>query len=326
MGQKAARTAWRYRDMIGKIFLLGLSSFALAGEPGVFDAYFDDGIKEVDISIDSAIKGCLTNGETFAEKVKKAYNKAFGNDYDFDDLADAGGADDDDDGLPDSFEENEAEFYKEMGWVDGSAVKADVIKADLTGLDSDLKTGFDNNIDACAAWNGNFGGSRRKREAGDDETDEEIAAVPAVMENGSAALSWLRSAVRKTRSADPGNENGKGKGRGKGKGGKGRNAKGKGKGKGGNGRGKGGKGRNAKGKGKGNGKGRGKGKGEGRNAKGKVKGKGKGKGKGKETNGNSGGSGRKSSDLEESTYNQLWCFDLSLEQVLEKCVEAKIKA
>merc|ERR1739838_831322 len=108
----------------------------------------------------------------------------------------------------------------------GSAVKADVIKADLTGLDSDLKTEFDNNIDACAAWNGNFGGSRRKREAGDVETDEEIAAVPAVMENGSAALSWLRSAVRKTRSADPGNGNGKGKRkkreRQKGKGGKGR--------------------------------------------------------------------------------------------------------
>merc|ERR1711892_919246 len=267
MGQKAARTAWIYKDMIGKIFLLGLISFALAGEPGVFDTYFDDGIKEVDISIDSAIKGCLTNGETFAEKVKAAYNKAFGDDYDFDDLADAGGADDDSDGLPDSFEENEAKFYKKMGWVDGSAVKADVIKADLTGLDSDLKTEFDNNIDACAAWNGNFGGSRRKREAGDDETDEEIAAVPAVMENGSAALSWLRSAVRKTRSADPGNGNGKGKGKGKGKG---RNAKGKGKGKG-----KGGKGRNAKGKGKGKGKG-----GKSRNAKGKGKGKGKG-GKGR---------------------------------------------
>ena len=58
----------------------------------------------MDISIDSAIKGCLTNGETFADKVKAAYNKAFGNDYDFDDLADAGGADSDSDGLPDSFE------------------------------------------------------------------------------------------------------------------------------------------------------------------------------------------------------------------------------
>merc|ERR1712106_411694 len=213
MGAEGSQDCLEIQDMIGKIFLLGLSSFALAGEPGVFDTYFDDGIKEVDISIDSAIKGCLTNGETFADKVKAAYNKAFGNDYDFDDLADAGGADSDSDGLPDSFEENEAEFYTKMGWVDGSAVKADVIKADLTGLDSDLKTEFDNNIDACAAWNGNFGGSRRKREAGDDETDEEIAAVPAVMENGSAALSWLRSAVRKTRSADPGNENGKGKGK-----------------------------------------------------------------------------------------------------------------
>merc|ERR1739844_150668 len=32
-----------------------------------------------------------------------------------------------------------------------------------------------------------------------------------------------------------------------------------------------------------------------------------------------------SGSLDESTYNKLWCFDLSLEQILEKCVENKIK-
>ena len=84
-----------------------------------------------------------------------------------------------------------------MKWVSGSDLADDVIKADLVGLESSLKTEFDGNIDKCASWTGSFG-TRRKREAG--ETDEE---VPSVMEKGNAALGWLRSAVRKTRSADP---------------------------------------------------------------------------------------------------------------------------
>merc|ERR1712123_292133 len=79
-----------------------------------------------------------------------------------------------------------------MGWVAGDAVAADVIKADLVGLESGMKSEFDGNI-----------GARRKREAG--ETDTEVADVPSVMESGSSALSWLRSAVRKTRSAEPDN-------------------------------------------------------------------------------------------------------------------------
>ena len=40
-----------------------------------------------------------------ADKVKAAYRKCFGNDYDFDDLAiNSGSSDADSDGLPDSFE------------------------------------------------------------------------------------------------------------------------------------------------------------------------------------------------------------------------------
>merc|ERR1712106_769850 len=182
-------------SMIGAIFLLGLSSFILAGEPEPFENYFDDSLKGVDISQDSAIKACLQNGDTLADKVKAAYDKCFGNDYDFDDLAsNSGSSDVDSDGLPDSFEGNEACFYKEMNWVDASGTAAaDTIKADMTGLEASEKAEFDNNIDACAAWSGSFG-SRKKREVN----------VPEVMENDNKALNWLRSIVRKTRSADPG--------------------------------------------------------------------------------------------------------------------------
>merc|ERR1711892_940898 len=355
------------RAMIFTFFTVVLTGLALAREPGVFENYFDDSIKEVDISLDVAIKACLQNGDTLADKVKAAYKKCFGNDYDFDELASNQGSGSDGDGLPDSFEGNEACFYEKMGWVAGDAVAADVIKADLVGLESGMKSEFDGNIDKCAGWSGSFG-ARRKREAGETETDEEVSAVPSVMGSGSSALSWLRSAVRKTRSAEPdkekrGRKTSKGK-KDKAKGNEGRRTsndkKSKGKGKRGrNGRkgkkdkAKGKKGRKtskdkkSKGKGKGEGKGRNgkKGKGtdkgkRGRNAskgkkdkaKGKEgrktskdkKGKNKGKGAGKETGGNK-NKGRSKKSMDESTYNKLWCFDLSLEQVLEKCVEEKIK-
>jgi len=298
--------------MIGAILLLGLSRFTLAGEPAAFENYFDDSVKGVDISQDSAIKACLQNGETLADKVQAAYNKCFGDDYDFDDLAGAvGSSDADSDGLPDSFEGNEACFYEEMSWVDGSgAADAEAIKADLAGLDAGLKGDFDGNIDACAAWSGSFG-SRKKREA-----------VPDVMGSGRAALNWLRSAVRKTRSADP--EKGEEKESGKGK----KNAASK-----------------KNGKKSGNGKARSGKKAAKKN--GKKSGQGKRKsGKGKETETtekkekksdkkeNKSGKGAKKSSsgkesgpkvLDEQTYNKLWCFDLSMEQVLEKCVEEKIK-
>merc|ERR1711982_13598 len=177
-----------------------------------------------DIPLDAAIKGCLQNGNTFADKVKKAYADCFGSaDYDFGDLAaKEGSTDSDSDGLPDSFENNEQCFYKKMGWVNGAGdLSPDAIKGDLAGLESGAKTEFDGNIDKCASWNGDFG-SRRKREVGETETEEEASNVPSVMESGSAALGWLKAAVRKTRSANPKKpkgkkRNGTGKGKGKGK-------------------------------------------------------------------------------------------------------------
>merc|ERR1712042_227505 len=127
------------------------------------------------------------------------YGDCFGRDYDFDDLAKKDGSGDcDNDGLPDTFENNEACFYEKMGWINAAGnLDPDVIKNDLTGL------------------NGNFGSSRKKR--GTEETDTDDVA-PAIMEKEGAVLGWLKSALRKTRSADP--QNG-----GKGKKGKGKQAK-----------------------------------------------------------------------------------------------------
>merc|ERR1711970_1442714 len=206
MGRRRGNLLEEHQDMIRKIILLGLAGLALAGEPDVFQNYFDDAIKEVDIPLDAAIKACLQNGNTFADKVKKAYADCFGSaDYDFGDLAaKEGSKDSDNDGLPDSFENNEQCFYKKMGWVnEADVLSPDATKGDLTGLESGTKNEFDGNIDKCASWNGDFG-SRRKREAGETETEEEASNVPSVMESGSSALGWLKAAVRKTRSAEPG--------------------------------------------------------------------------------------------------------------------------
>merc|ERR1712083_617333 len=56
------------------------------------------------------------------------------------------------------------------GWVDASGkVSAEAIKADLVGLDDDLKDSFDASIDECAAWSGNFGARMKREAAGKDE-------------------------------------------------------------------------------------------------------------------------------------------------------------
>merc|ERR1711910_214251 len=89
MGRRARRS--RQPDMDCKLFtVLLFSGLTVRAEPPVFEEYFDDSIKYVDISFDAAVRSCLTNGESFSNKVSKAYDKCFGTDYDFDELAENG--------------------------------------------------------------------------------------------------------------------------------------------------------------------------------------------------------------------------------------------
>jgi len=363
-----------------QLVLLGL--VCVLGDPDVFENYFDDELRFVDVSQEVVLKACLANGDDTVKKIQKAYDKCFGQDYSFDDLADTVGRDSDNDDLPDEYEGNEACFYKTMGWVQGKNVQPSVIEADMAGIpDFD---GFKREINSCSAWSGNFGG-RKKRAVG--EAPEENEEVPSLMESGNGALQWVKSLVRRARNAEPKkgdgkNKNGKGKGKGKKVNGKKNGGKKGNKGKGkdvrkGNrkhlkkkGTGKKGKGRSAR-KGKkggkkggkarkGNGKQKGdkkkknrknkkdekdkkrKNKGKGRkNGKKNKKGKkdkedknnrnNKGEGK-KDKNGDKkkknknkeGRSGKSVDLLPEFVYNQLWCFDLAMEQALEKCVEDKL--
>jgi len=315
-----------------QLVLLGLG--CILGEPDVFENYFDDELRFVDVPQEVVLKACLANGDDTVKKIQKAYDKCFGKDYSFDDLADTVGRDSDNDDLPDEYEANEGCFYKTMDWVKGNQVQPSVIEADMAGL-----PGFDSfkdDINSCSAWSGNFGG-RKKRDLGSE--DEELEEVPSVMESGNGPLQWVRSLVRNVRSAEPGKEDKKGKGK-KGKKGRGRKAeKGNKKGKKNANKkkrtGKGGK----KGKGKGGNKKKGNGKKtrknnkEGKNGKNnKKQGNRKNKGKGNEKKKNDkksskekGRSGKDSKLLPDFLYNQLWCFDLAMEQALERCVEDKLQ-
>merc|ERR1712032_918730 len=194
--------------------LLGL--VCVLGDPDVFETYFDDELRFVDVSQEVVLKACLANGDDTVKKIQKAYDKCFGQDYSFDDLADTVGRDSDNDDLPDEYEGNEACFYKTMGWVQGKNVEPSVIEADMAGIpDFD---GVKDNINKCSAWSGNFGG-RKKRAVG--EAPEENEEVPSLMESGNGALQWVKSLVRRARNAEPA------KGDGKNNGGKKRNRKNK---------------------------------------------------------------------------------------------------
>merc|ERR1712112_311116 len=127
----------------------------ILAEPDVFGDYFDDGMKLVDISQDAALRSCLSDGKT-ADKTKAAYDECYGQGYDFDDLAKAGG---DDDGLPDELEEKE-------GWVsEDNDMDEAAIAADMEGLENQIQEQFNNDVGTCVAWSGNFG-KRRRMEAG----------------------------------------------------------------------------------------------------------------------------------------------------------------
>merc|ERR1711928_240878 len=198
-----------------QLVLLGL--VCVLGDPDVVENYFDDELRFVDVSQEVVLKACLANGDDTVKKIQKAYDKCFGQDYSFDDLADTVGRDSDNDDLPDEYEGNEACFYKTMGWVQGKNVQPSVIEVDMAGIpDFD---GFKREINSCSAWSGNFGG-RKKREVGEvSEVNEE---VPSIVETGNGALQWVKSLVRRARNAEPGDGKGGkgGKGKGKKKGGK----------------------------------------------------------------------------------------------------------
>jgi len=230
-----------------------------------------------------------------------------------------------------------------MGWVVNNKADKEAIKKDFENLNlNNVKDDFVSSIDACSSWNGKFVG-RKKRDA-----EEDSWALNLARERRAAAKNGDGKKPGKGGRNKPGKGNGRRQRRNKASKKDGKNKKGgknvKGKGnrrrqrnnkgnKGGkNGNGKAGKGK----KGGKNGNGQGKGRRRNRTNKKKKENKDKknnGKNDKKEKKGNRQGKKGNLTRMEKQTikkllpetvYNQLWCYELSVEKALENCVTEKI--
>merc|ERR1712047_141810 len=288
------------------IFLLAFTQ-VLGAPPEIFDEYFQQGVKAVHLSQREVIKACLPeqSWRNLLNKFKDA-NAAckVANDqerFDWATLAKLNkGGDGDGNGVQYNLESAEGCLYRELGWTDGEKLKTGRVKKDFEDLPSDVLSLFEAEMKTCNDWNGDFK-SRKKREVGVEEVENEENMEVEQVEGAGRLLSWAEDLLpRSLRSVgDDGLPRRK------------RASKRKGSGKG-------------KGKGKGRGKGKKKGKGKGKKKKTKSKRgkKNKQKKKGKsnsKTSEKSGGSG-----LDQEVYNQLWCADLVIENALRRCAMAKI--
>merc|ERR1712106_680581 len=171
--------------------------------PPVFDDYFDEDVKIVDVSQDVAIKACLDPSATLLNKISRATKECLGDDDKFDwaDFSQLNeGTDTDNNGLSVALENAEACFYGQMGWLLNKVVKKDAIISDFGNLGANVKPAFVADINQCAAWNGKLSSSRRRRSAENPETEtEEEESMESVESVG--LLGWVKSLVRSKRQA-----------------------------------------------------------------------------------------------------------------------------
>jgi len=169
--------------------------------PPVFDDYFDEDVKIVDVSQDVAIKACLDPSATLLNKISRATKECLGDDDKFDwaDFSQLNeGTDTDNNGLSVALENAEACFYGQMGWLLNKVVKKDAIISDFGNLGANVRPAFVADINQCAAWNGKLSSSRRRRSVENAETEEEESMESVGL------LGWVKSLVRSKRQA-PGN-------------------------------------------------------------------------------------------------------------------------
>merc|ERR1711892_1120188 len=175
-------------------FLIGLATSV----PPVFDDYFDEDVKIVDVAQDVAIKACLDPSATLLNKISRATKECLGDDDKFDwaDFSQLNeGTDTDNNGLSVALENAEACFYGQMGWLLNKVVKKDAIISDFGNLGANVKPAFVADINQCEAWSGKLSSSRRRRSAENAETEEEESMESVGL------LGWVKSLVRSKRQA-----------------------------------------------------------------------------------------------------------------------------
>ena len=71
-------------------------------------------------------------------------------------------------------ENAEACFYKSLGWLtdDGKIDKNVILQYFVNLKDAKIKDTFNKDVSECLSWNGNFGSTRTRRSADDEDIDE----------------------------------------------------------------------------------------------------------------------------------------------------------
>merc|ERR1712037_221765 len=301
------------------LLILGFEQLS-AAPPAVFDDYFEQDVKAVHLTQRGVIKACLPENKWTQLLAKfEAANTAceVGNEnarFDWATLAKLNqGGDGDGNGVEFNLESAEGCLYRQLGWTDGTKLKAKNVKEDFTGLPSNIWNRLEVDLKECYNWNGEFQKKkkRKKREVGDVEDVEELEDVGDVEDTGEAGeageggeeveeadasnlLNWAKELFPwgSAGSAEGGLRRRKRASI------KGKEKKTKGK----------------KWKGKKSGKKKGKKSGT------KKKKESKKEKSGSKSSEKSGGSGR-----EKEVYNQLWCADLAVEKALRRCAMQKIR-
>ncbi|XP_023339802.1 uncharacterized protein LOC111710023 [Eurytemora carolleeae] len=173
----------RYVVQMSVFLLVGL---ATAQQPDAFQDYVDGEVREVEISENLAMKSCLASDSTVSSLFDSAYNKCFGDGYDWEQLAKEN-EDEGEYGVSDSFQEREVCFYKAIGWTDGTSLNVDVIKGNMEGMDATIKSDFEGKVNQCQRWTPS--NSRVRRDANVQESSL-IKRIRRQANDGLVCIKW----------------------------------------------------------------------------------------------------------------------------------------
>jgi len=160
---------------------LSVLSLICGQAPEVFDDYFDQDIRIVEVEQKTALKACLATPGPMIVRINEATRTCLGGDnfFDWNDFAKFNsGGDTNDNGISNSMEQKEMCFYKEMGWFDGQDMVKSQILADFDSWnDEGIQASFNSGINDCASWGGSFDGSRKKRSIEEEESYDNLSML-----------------------------------------------------------------------------------------------------------------------------------------------------
>jgi len=171
---------------LGAKSLVFFSVFSLiCGQaPDVFDDYFDQDIRIVEVEQKTALKACLATPGPMIVRINEATRSCLGGDnyLDWNDFSKFNsGSDSNGNGISNSMEQKEMCFYKEMGWFDGQDMVKSKILADFDSWnDKSIQASFNSGVNECASWGGSFSGSRKKRSIEEEESFENLSMLSQI--------------------------------------------------------------------------------------------------------------------------------------------------